>query len=219
MKNMTFRRMPLVVLAISLALLFSGCVIRDNNLSFKTTDGDVITVDYYDVVQEETPSGSTKICICRAVHFRALQLASAMWKKRQVAVDELEIACGINTPGPEEFVEALEGLGVIIEPVQVDTSTGGEYLGLYNYSVLVTNTATGKQVRISPRPELYSGLTNDGHAFDHVEFFELRRKIKTGTATEEDKKFFKEQIRPRVVENFGSLPLVNMYEVAVVTNP
>ena len=218
MRDMMLRRLPLLASALSLALLFSGCIIGDNNLSFRTTrttNGDVITVDYYDVVEEPAPSGGgTKVCICRAMHFRALQLASIMWMRKQIDVDELEIASGVNTPGPDEFEDALTELGVVIDQIDVETSIPNEHLGLCSYSILVTNTALRKQVRISPRPALFSGET-----FDHNKFFGLRTKMKLGTATDEEEKLYKKTVRPGVVQNLENIPLENMFEVAQVFNP
>jgi hypothetical protein len=209
MKKQIIRKAALFALIVSLILCLSGCVIEDNSLSFETSEG-VITVDYQGVVEEE----GGKICICRAVHFRALQLAADMWIDGHIRVDRLKIASGIHTDGPEEFVEALKDLEVVIDPIEVDESIPGAHLGLPCYSVLVTNTATEKQRRISCRPEIFSG---DG--FNHVDFFALRTKMKTGTATNEEKGKFKSTVRPRVVQNLSQVPLENLFEVAPVANP
>jgi hypothetical protein len=213
MKDNMFRKTALFALLASVVLFLSGCVIDDNKLSFKTSEGNVIEVDYYDVVEEETEAGS-KICICGAVHFRALQLAADMWKDNEIRVESLKMVSGVNTEGPEEFQDALLGLGVVIDPIQVDQSVPGAYLGLNCYSVLVTNTRTGEQCRISGRAGLFSGDT-----FTHEDFFALRTKIKTGTATPEEKSAFKNDLRPQVVENLGNVPMKNKFEVALVANP
>jgi hypothetical protein len=214
MKTIMFRRAAMFVLMVSLSLYLCGCVIYDNKLSFKTSEGKVITVNYGQVAEEELSGGEIKTCICKAVHFRALQLAASMWENGQIRVDSLKMASGINTDGPEEFKDVLEERGVEIDPIDVDESIDGNYLGLNCYSVLVTNTATGKQCRISSRAELFSG-----NGFDHMDFFELRTKVKMGKATNEEKQRFKNIVRPGVVQNLTQVPIKNMFEVALVTNP
>ena len=207
MKSIMSRKAAGFVLMVSLILFFSGCVISDNELSFKTKNGDVITLDYFDVAEE----ADGKTCICKAIHFRALQLAASMWKNDNIRVNTLKMASGVNTDGPGEFVERLLELDVKIAPIDVDTSTNGAYLGLNSYSVLVTNKTTRKQCRISARAALFSADT-----FTHIDFFGLRTKVKTGdTSAVEDFK----AVRSGVVTNLGRLPIENMFEVAMVYNP
>jgi sirohydrochlorin ferrochelatase len=145
--------------------------------SVKLKEGEQICTTYLmDVALEE----GGKICICAGLAFRAMQEAISVLNPDTIPEKDRFMVVGPKSHGTEEVFALLLGEGHY-------SLEDREHNDLY-YRYQVVDRQTGRVVSIQVRPEVFP----EG-------FFELKQKIKDGTATAEEKQAFK-SLRAQVVE-------------------
>ncbi|WP_347489080.1 CbiX/SirB N-terminal domain-containing protein [Desulfoscipio sp. XC116] len=140
------------------------------------TGGEISRINYTDVAVE--PDG--KICICGSFAFRAMQVALAeLWPGEIPERDRIYVE-GPYSHGVEDALETIAGTGNF-------TLEQREHSNLF-YNFKVTDKLSGQAVNITVKPEVYP-----------ENFFELKKKVKDGTATAEEMREFQAK-RAQLVE-------------------
>ncbi|MBN1533177.1 MAG: hypothetical protein JXA20_10980 [Spirochaetes bacterium] len=177
----------------------SGSSVHLNHLSFQKADGEKaigLNYDEFIMVNEEE---EIKMCYCRALVFRMLQVLSREWADGIVRTYELEgIQTGWNTPDIKEVFNALFGKA----PVKVtiaEGSTPNAYLGRKDNWFLVT-FKSGKQIEIRASERLYT-----------ERYFELRGALQRG----EKELYLTEAMNEKkdLEKRFREMPLGRMFTV------
>ncbi|MCL6558152.1 MAG: S-layer homology domain-containing protein, partial [Firmicutes bacterium] len=138
--------------------------------------GDLYRVNYTDVALEE----DGKICVCGSFAFRAMQAAIAELWPGEIPEQDRIFVQGPYSDGVEAALERIAGdQHFNLENREQDTD-------FYNFRV--TDKLGRKTVNITVKPEVYP-----------ENFFELKKKIKAGTATAEEKQEFQAK-RAQLVE-------------------
>ncbi len=192
----------LMLLVFSVATV-SADTITDNRLSVKLGDNTVI----YDLdeVKTEVENGVTKVCICRCLCFRALQILSSRFEGGVIPAEDIKVYTGWTTDGAEELL--VEVMGWDHEDLAfVPDATAAAYLTLEDAFFYFVQKSTGKAWKVTAREGLYP-----------TGFFSYRTAVKMKTASEEEINFFKKALRPQAVSNMASLPMIDKFSVEAVS--
>lgn len=146
-----------------------------------------------------TDNNQWKTCICQMVAFRALQVFSEYTGMTDIQSTYFNITTGWNTDGPEELLTAVDWQGGFS---YAETITDNEYLTLddawYDFAI------PGFIIRIRSMADNYDfvhNTTHEGYREDW-DFFDYRTAFKTDSGTTAEKAYFKNVVRPQVVDNF-----------------
>ena len=181
----------------------SADTITGNQLLVKVAD-DTVAYDL-DEVKTEVENGTTKVCICRCLCFRALQTLATRIKDGVIPRDDIKIYTGWTTDGPEElFVEVMgwdHG-----DLVLFSGAKDAAYLTIEDAFFYFVQKSTGKAWKVAANEGLYP-----------TGFFSYRTAVKNGSASEEEINFFKRALRPQAVSNMASLPMIDKFFVEAVS--
>ena len=181
----------------------SADTITGNQLLVKVAD-DTVAYDL-DEVKTEVENGTTKVCICRCLCFRALQTLATRFEDGVIPRDDIKIYTGWTTDGPEElFVEVMgwaeDNLALF------SGATNAVYLTIEDAFFYFVQKSTGKAWKVVASESLYP-----------TGFFSYRTAVKDGSASEEEINFFKKALRPQAVSNMASLPMIDKFFVEAVS--
>ena len=192
----------LMILLFSVAPV-SADTITGNQLSVKLGDN-TVTYDL-DEVKTEVENGVTKVCICRCLCFRALQILSSRFDDGVIPVDDIKVYTGWTTDGAEELL--VEVMGWDHEDLAfVQGATDAASLTLEDAFFYFVQKSTGKAWKVVAREGLYP-----------TGFFSYRTAVKKEIASEEEINFFKKALRPQAVSNIASLPMIDKFSVEAVS--
>jgi len=167
-------------------------------------DNGVITSYDFDQVKMEVEDGKTKVCLCKCLCFRALQLLATQFEEGIIPRDDIKIYTGWSTDGPEElFLDAMgwPGSGLAF----MERATDAAHLTIQDAYFFFVQLSTGKTWRVQASADLYP-----------KEFFTYRTLVQTGQATEAQKSFFQKALRPQAVANMEKLPLIDQLDIQEV---
>lgn len=195
---------------VSILLAALVCVVPVSHADTITTNhvvvenNGVLTSYDFDQVKMEVEDGTTKVCICRCLCFRALQLLATQFADGVIPRDDIKIYTGWTTDGPEElFVEVMgwshEDLAAM------SGATAAANLTIVDAYFFFVQKSTGKAWKVAAKEGLYP-----------TGFFTYRTLVKTGTATAEQKVFFQKALRPQAVANMEALPLIDRFDIQAV---
>lgn len=227
------RRTITLILALLLGFSIWGCRYVEF-VSVGSQDlesGDIITVDGTrcelisstpEIPGPERPQGTGlmwewdskgnqwKECICQMVAFRAVQAFVESMRIKNIHSGSYDITTGWNTDGPAEIMELTGWQGAL---TYADPITAGEYLTLddawYDF------TFAGMTVRVRSTAGNYRFTHDTGHAGYHKDwnFFDYRTATQAGSGTTAEKNYFKNVVRPQIVNNFKGK---TVYEVRLM---
>ncbi len=194
--------------ALLLMVLFTGTMvcadtISDNQLAIQS-GGNTIVYDL-DEVKIEVENGKRKVCICRCLCFRALQVLAGQFADKTIPSDDIRIYTGWTTDGPEELFLEIMGWShddLLIVPGATDRA----HLTLKDAIFFFVQKSTTKAWKVTAREGLYPQT-----------FFSYRTAVKTKTASEEEMGFFKKALRPQAVSNMASLPMIDKFAFEAVS--
>lgn len=139
-----------------------------------------------------------KSCICQMVAFRALQAFSKYARMADIHSEYFDITTGWNTDGPDELMELIDWQGTFS---YADPITDNDYLTLDDawYDFTIFNLT----VRVRSTADNYQFVHNADHDGYHEDwdFFDYRTAFKTGNGTMAEKNYFKNVVRPQIVNN------------------
>ncbi len=194
--------LSILAVAVYMAPSVHGETITGNQIRVKAND--VITTYDLDQVKTEVEDGKTKVCICRCLCFRALQLLAAQFSDGVVPRDDINIFTGWTTRGAEElFVDAMGW-----SPSDLAFVTGAKgpyYLTIGDAVFFFVQKSTGMVWKVKANETLYP-----------KEFFTYRTLVKTGEATDEQKSFFQSALRPQAVVNLEFLPSIDKFSARAI---
>lgn len=166
--------------------------------------GKLIKITIHDVANYHASQVNKKpqICVCMACAFRAAQLGiSKIWGDEIPARDDIVIISKLPTPGSRDCFWYVTGTGPGIE-----TKTKGEFKIVLPDGTEVTNMSNKNLKKLSKNNTLNNFVfticrKSTNECFDAVvkddvfpaDFFELRRKVKFGNATSEERALFKSE--------------------------
>ncbi len=166
--------------------------------------GETVVVYDFDEVKTEVENGKTKVCICRCLCFRALQMLASRFADGVIPRDDIKIVTGWTTDGPEElFVEVMGWPHSDI--LFMANATEPTLLTLQDAVFFFVQKSTGRAWKVTAREGLYPKA-----------FFSYRTSIKTKSATEEEIIFFQNALRPQAVANMEFLPMIDKFHVQMV---
>ena len=197
-----------VILMISAMALFMVATVQADTIIHNQVivESDDISVSHdFDEVKMEVENGKTKVCICRCLCFRALQLLAEQFPGGVIPRDDIKIVTGWTTDGPEElFVEVMGWPHTDL--TFMANATDAAYLTVQDAFFFFVQKTTGQAWKVSASDDLYPAT-----------FFDYRTLVKTKIATEEQITFFKTALRPQAVAHMGALPLIDKFDVQTVS--
>lgn len=197
----------LVVLTLLGAVFFTVSIVHADTIIHNQVivKSDDISVSHdLDEVKMEVENGKTKVCICRCLCFRALQLLAEQFPGGVIPRDDIKIVTGFTTDGPEElFVEVMGWPHADL--TFTANATAPALLTVQDAFFFFIQKSTGRAWKVSASDDLYPAT-----------FFDYRTLVKTKTATEEQITFFKTALRPQAVANMGALPLIDKFNVQAI---
>ena len=200
-------KMGWVVLMISAVAFFMAATgyagtISNNRVIIKSGD---VSVNYdFDEVKTEVENGKTKVCICRCLCFRALQMLTSRFADGVIPRDDIKIVTGWTTDGPEElFVEVMGWPHSDV--LSMENATKPALLTLEDAVFFFVQKSTGRAWKVMAREGLYPKA-----------FFSYRTSVKTKSATEEEIAFFQNALRPQAVANMALLPMIDRFDVQMI---
>jgi len=191
---------PLLLLVfVCMASISQAKTISTNHVVVEVKD--VHTSYDFDQVKMEVEDGKTKVCVCKCLCFRALQLLTIQFDDGVIPRDDIQIYTGWTTDGTEEiFVETL-GWPQEDGMFMIDT-TDGVHLTIGDAWFFFVQKSAGKAWKVQANEHLYP-----------KGFFTYRTLVKTVKATNEQKLFFQNALRPQAVANMESLPLIDRFDI------
>jgi len=151
----------------------------------------------FDKVKMEVENGITKVCICKCLCFRALQLLATQFTGGVVPRDDIKVYTGWTTDGAEELF--VETMGWAHEDVAfMAGATDATQLTIEDAYFFFVQKSTGKAWKVTAKEGLYP-----------TGFFTYRTLVQTGAATDAQKTFFQKALRPQAVANMKALPLID----------
>ncbi len=194
--------LSVVVTVVSMVVVAYADTIIGNQVVVKVDD--VTTTYDLDQVKTEVKDGKTKVCICRCLCFRALQMLAAQFDDAVIPRDDIRILTGWTTDGPEElFVEVMGWSPADL--VFVANATDPAYLTIQDAFFFFVKKSTGRVWKVSASDDLYP-----------TAFFDYRTLVKTESATKEQTTFFKTALRPQAIAHMGTLPLIDKFDVQTI---
>jgi hypothetical protein len=176
--------------------------ISSNQVAVKSND--IVTTYDFDKVKMEVENGITKVCICKCLCFRALQLLVTQFSDGVVPRDDVRIYTGWTTDGAEELF--IDTMGWAHEEVGfMSGATDATQLTIEDAYFFFVQKSTGKVWKVTAKGGLYP-----------TEFFTYRTLIKTGAATDAQKSVFQKALRPQAVANMAALPLIDKLDIQEV---
>jgi len=164
--------------------------------------GKLIEITIHDVANYHASQVNKKpqICVCMACAFRATQLGiSKIWGDEIPARSDIVIISKLPTPGSRDCFWYVTGTGPGIE-----TKTKGEFKIVLPDGTEVTDMSNKNLKKLSKNNTLDNFMfticrKSTNECFDVVvkkdvfpaDFFELRKKVKFGNATSEERSLFK----------------------------
>ena len=141
---------------------------------------------------EPAPDGGTKFCLCQGVCFRIAQiLASTAWEDGVFRSWDVEVETGWNTEGPEEF---FEDAAEVRSLVYHENATSEKDLTMEDSWYRLRVVSTGREYLFRGTSSIY--MEN---------FLDLRKKLKNGTITDEEKVTM-QALRQHIVQFLTALP-------------
>jgi hypothetical protein len=198
---------------VAMTLLAMGSFVALNAYADTITGNQVIvkvneveTTYDLDKVKLEVENGTTKVCICRCLCFRALQMLATQFADGVIPRDDIEVFTGWTTDGPEElFVEVMGWSSGDLAPMA--GAAAAAYLTIDDAYFFFIQKSTGKAWKVVANEGLYP-----------TGFFTYRTLVKTGQATNEQKTFFQTALRPQAVANMETLPLIDKFDIQAVAS-
>jgi hypothetical protein len=154
-----------------------------------------------------------KTCICQMVAFRALQAFGEYTRMPDIHSEYFDITTGWNTDGSDNLMKLIDWKGAFL---YADPITDNEYLTLddawYDFAT------TRLTVRIRPTADNYHFVHDTDHDGYHEDwdFFDYRTAFKTGSGTTAEKNYFKNVVRPQIVNNFKA---ETIFEIRLMHDP
>jgi len=163
------------------------------------------TVIYnFDEVKMEIEDGKSKVCLCRCLSFRALQILASQFPNGVIPNDDIRIYTGWTTDGAEELFVDLMGWNHG-DLSFLENSTDPVHLTTQDAVFFFVQRSSGNVWKVKTNEGLYP-----------KEFFTYRTLIKTGQATDSQVIFFQTALRPQAVLNMTTLPLIDKFHVQLV---
>jgi hypothetical protein len=176
--------------------------ITTNQVVIKVND--VETTYDFDEVKLEVENGITKVCLCKCLCFRALQMLATQFSDGVIPRDDIKVYTGWTTDGPEELF--VETMGWTHEDLAFMTgATDAAHLTIEDAYFFFVQKSTGKAWKVAAKEGLYP-----------AGFFTYRTLVKTATATSEQTVLFQKALRPQAVANMGGLPLIDRFDIQEV---
>lgn len=195
--------LTLFAIAIVSAIPVFAGTITQNQVRL-SSGGETVTYDF-DEVKTEVENGVTKVCICRCLCFRALQMLATRFEDGVIPKDDIEIVTGWTTDGPEElFVEVMGWPHESLTFTQ--NATESSLLTIADAVFFFIQKSTDKAWKVAANEGLYP-----------TAFFPYRTAVKEKTASEEETDFFKMALRPQAVSHMETLPMIDRFRVDAVS--
>lgn len=208
MKRLINILMPFVVIGIFTFLFAFYAVntwadtILNNQIKIKV-DTNTVSYDIDNVKWETVEDGSQQPCPCQMLSFRALQLLAGQFKDGVMPRDDIRIFTGWTTEGPKELL--VEKMGWNDKELSFTANaTPTFYLQEKDMVFYFIQKSTNRCWKV---------WATDLHA---PAFFEYRTLIKTNSATADQKKLFKNVIKPQAIRNLENIPLVDKFKIQEV---
>ena len=165
---------------------------------------DVETTYDFDKVKMEVENGITKVCICKCLCFRSLQLLSTQFTGGVVPRDDIKVYTGWTTDGAEELF--VETMGWAHEDVVfMAGATDAAHLTIGDAYFFFVQKSTGRAWKVLAKEGLYP-----------AGFFTYRTLVKTATASSEQTVFFQKALRPQAAANLAAIPLIDKLDIQEV---
>ena len=194
--------LSIVVTVVSMVFTAYADTIIGNQVIVEVDD--VTTTYDLDQVKIEVEGGKTKVCICRCLCFRALQMLAAQFDDGVIPRDDIKIVTGFTTDGPEElFVEVMGWPHTDL--MFMANATDPAHLTIQDAFFFFIQKSTGLAWKVSASDDLYP-----------TAFFDYRTLVKTKSATEEQTTLFKTALRPQAIAHMGALPLIDKFDVQTI---
>jgi len=188
---------------LALASLVTGTAFADTittNQVIVKAGGAETTFDL-DKVKLEVENGTTKVCLCKCLCFRALQLLATRFGDGAIPRDDIQIYTGWTTDGAEELF--VETMGWTHEDLAfMKGATDATQLTIEDAYFFFIQKTTGKAWKVQARADLYP-----------KEFFTYRTLAQSGQATDAQKSFFQKALRPQAEANMQALPLIDKFDI------
>lgn len=157
-----------------------------------TGKGKANEIAYSDVALEE----EGKICICGSFTYRAMQAAIAsLWPDKTPDQEDMLVE-GPYSDGVENALKIIAGDG------HYSLSQREQNTSFYNFKV--TNKENGKSVQINVKKDVYP-----------ESFFELKKKVKAGTATSYEKQTFQSK-RTQLAEKLRWNDAESLFDLEII---
>lgn len=152
-----------------------SCYLKDGSLSYKDKDGTVKTLSMAESCMEGE-GDSRHACLCMAMAYRVGQIVSEAWSDGIFHPEDVTVATGWNSDGAEEFFCDLLGVDSVTYGVDGSVTKPGD-MTLFDCWYRISIKSLGKTFIFRGTENI---LTED--------FLTLRRKVKGGDGSAEDKK-------------------------------
>ena len=166
-----------------------------------------VPADYSGIMWEETATGSGvyKACLCSMVSFRALQAVGQFVGLTAFNTDDITISTGWNTDGPERVYDEIMGWDKGDNFFYADSITDFRYLNLDDAWFTFDIEGIG-EYRVSAMLSNYQYTDDTGNAGYHAgwDMFDYRTAVQAGTATNPEKAYFQNVIRPQIAANLAA---------------
>ncbi|MBN2231412.1 MAG: hypothetical protein JW781_01145 [Deltaproteobacteria bacterium] len=191
-----------LALVLCLVVAAGADTIRANTVVVEA--GGTPTTYDFDQVKLEEEDGVVKVCVCKSLAFRALQLLSGCFADGVVPRDDIRILTGWTTDGAGELFVDIMGW-----PTEDLAFTAGAteftQLNIADAYFIFIRKSTGRAWRVTADEALYP-----------KGFFPYRTLIKSGQATNAEKQFFQTALRPQAVANMEAIPLIDKLDIRPV---
>jgi hypothetical protein len=199
----------LLVLALFASILcFNSWALADTILTnYVDVESKGQTNRYYldDIKTEEAEGGRTKVCMCKMLSFRALQMMASQFPDGVIPKDDIQIYTGWTTDGPEELFVDVMGWAHKDLAFMKDANDS-THLTIEDAVFFFIQKSTGRVWKVNAREGLYP-----------LDFFKYRTLIHTGMATQEQRTFFQTVLRPQAVLNMEKLPMIDKFDVQAIS--
>jgi hypothetical protein len=155
----------------------------------------------FDEVRLEEEDGVVKVCVCKSLAFRALQLLADRFADGVVPRDDIRILTGWTTDGAEELFVDIMGWPAG-DLAFTAGATEATQLTINDAYFIFMRKSTGEAWKVTADAALYP------HGFFHY-----RTLIKSGQATSAERQFWQTALRPQAVANMEAIPLIDRLDI------
>jgi hypothetical protein len=194
-----------MVLAVVICLGSTGAgaeTVRTNTVVVAA--GGTSTAYDFDEVRLEEEDGVVKVCVCKSLAFRALQLLAGRFADAIVPRDDIRILTGWTTDGAEELFVDIMGWPAA-DLAFTAGATEATQLTITDAYFIFVRKSTGEAWKVTADEDLYP-----------CGFFHYRTLIKSGRATSAEKQFWQTALRPQAVANMAAIPLIDKLNIQPV---